>query len=90
MSEGFGFPVLEAFGSGVPVIASNTSAIPEIAGQAALLINPKNVCEITTAINKVLANERLAEGMILKGKTEYTRFSWIKCIGEYINLYNSV
>ena len=90
LSEGFGFPVLEAFGLGVPVITSNISAIPEVAGQAALLINPKNIGEITTAINKVLANKKLAVYMVLKGKAEYNRFSWIKCIDEYINLYNNI
>src|SRR5262249_35004849 len=38
--EGFGMPVLEAFGVGCPVICSNSTSLPELAGGAALLFDP--------------------------------------------------
>jgi glycosyltransferase involved in cell wall biosynthesis len=89
LSEGFGFPILEAFGAGTPVISSNTSSIPEIAGKAALLVDPENVEEISNAIEKVLGNINLQKDMVKKGKAEYNRFSWEKCINEYLDLYNN-
>src|SRR5262249_1949134 len=44
--EGFGFPVLEAMRLGCPVITGNTSATPEVAGEAAVLVNPRDDDEI--------------------------------------------
>ncbi|WP_375341310.1 glycosyltransferase [Okeania sp. SIO2C2] len=49
--EGFGFPVLEAMGCSPPVITSNISSLLEVAGDAVILVNPKNVGEITDAMN---------------------------------------
>jgi len=90
LSEGFGFPILEAFGYGVPVITSNTSAIPEIAGSAAILVDPKNVDELSNAINEGLVNHNLRQKMISEGKKRYNMFNWEKTANEYISLYNSL
>jgi glycosyltransferase involved in cell wall biosynthesis len=88
LSEGFGFPVLEGYGAGVPVVSSNTSSIPEVAGEAAILINPKNVYEIAMAIESILQNPVLVKEMVSKGKARYNEFSWEKSVNEHINLYN--
>lgn len=47
LSEGFGWPILEAFASSIPVITSNTTSLPEIAGNAAYFVNPCSVEEIS-------------------------------------------
>ena len=52
--EGFGFPVLEAMSMGVPVVCSNSSSLPEVAGEAAILVDPKNVEDIKGGIEKIL------------------------------------
>jgi|SRR3989344_1159718 len=90
LSEGFGFPVLEGFGNQVPVISSNISSIPEVAGNAAILINPESVNEIANAVGKVLDNPEQAHEMVLKGKAQYNKFSWEKCVNEYLDLYNHI
>jgi glycosyltransferase involved in cell wall biosynthesis len=89
LSEGFGFPLLEAFGLGVPVVASNVAAIPEIAGWAALLVRPDDAGEISRAILEVLDSPKLREKMIDEGKRQSTKFSWEKGANEYLSLYNS-
>ncbi|MBI3647437.1 MAG: glycosyltransferase family 4 protein [Actinobacteria bacterium] len=74
--EGFGLPVVEAMARGVPTIASDSSAIPEAAGTAALLVDPRSEGELTTAIERVLADEDLAARMREDGRAQASRFSW--------------
>ncbi len=65
--EGFGLPVLEAMACGTPVVAANTSSIPEIAGDAALLVEPKDIDGISGAIARVLTDHQLSSRMMNKG-----------------------
>jgi len=51
--EGFGLPVLEALCTDTPVITSNTSSLPEVAGEAALLVDPRNLDEIAVAMQRI-------------------------------------
>jgi alpha-1,3-rhamnosyl/mannosyltransferase len=74
--EGFGLPVVEAMMAGCPVISSNTSSLPEVAGPAALLVDPLDAEEITTAMSRVLHDENLRLQMIQDGREWVSRFSW--------------
>lgn len=76
LMEGFGLPVLEAMAMGVPVVCSNAGALTEVAGEAALLINPEKVEEITQAMELVLNHEGLAQGLREKGFKRVQQFSW--------------
>ena len=55
--EGFGIPVCEGFATGCPVIASNRGASPEVAQNAAKLVNPFDVEDMTQGLKKVLGDE---------------------------------
>ena len=74
--EGFGVPILEAFACQTPVITSKTSAMPEVAGEAAILVNPMNINEITTAMWNIIANETLRQDLINKGNIQLQNYSW--------------
>lgn len=54
LSEGFGYPILEAFAVQTPVIASNLTSIPEVGGDAALYFDPSSSEEIEEKILKIL------------------------------------
>jgi len=90
LEEGFGFPPLEAMACGTPVVTSNVSSLPEVVGNAALLVDPENVEEIASAIEKVLTDEKLREELIRKGFERVKRFSWEKTARETIEVYKSV
>ena len=65
--EGFGLPPLEAMACGTAVIASSTTAVPEVVRDAGILVNPRNIDEISDAIRLVLTNAQLKKRMIEKG-----------------------
>nr|WP_199332578.1 glycosyltransferase family 1 protein [Anabaena catenula] len=76
--EGFGLPVLEAMACGTPVITSNISSLPEVAGDAAILINPYNVGEITAAMQAIINDSEMRKQLSQKGITRANQFSWEK------------
>ena len=76
--EGFGLPILEAMNCGAPVITSNTSACPEVAGDAAILVDPRNIEEISDAMDQVCQNAHLRQSLVNKGFERARLFSWDK------------
>jgi len=76
--EGFGLPVLEAMACGTPVITSNLSSLPEVAGDAAILIDPYKVEEITDAMQAIANDTGLRSHLSQLGLQRATQFSWEK------------
>jgi glycosyltransferase involved in cell wall biosynthesis len=74
--EGFGIPIIEAFGCETPVITSNTTSLPEIAGDAALLADPNNVNEIAEQMSLLHNNQNLRLSLIEKGIARKAHFTW--------------
>jgi glycosyltransferase involved in cell wall biosynthesis len=80
--EGFGFPVLEAMACGVPVVCSGTSSLPEVAGDAALLVEPRQVEAIASALFRLLTEPGLRPELVERGFAQAERFSWRRCAQE--------
>ncbi len=76
--EGFGIPLLEAFACGTPVISSDVSAIPEVAGDAALLVDPRDEAAITEALVRVLSDQELCEELAARGRARLGQFDWLE------------
>ncbi|MBP9075484.1 MAG: glycosyltransferase family 4 protein [Haliscomenobacter sp.] len=74
--EGFGLPILEAMHCDVPVITSAAASMPEVAGDAALLVDPKQVDQIAGAMTEVWRKPELRESLIARGRTQREWFSW--------------
>jgi glycosyltransferase involved in cell wall biosynthesis len=74
--EGFGFPILEAMVVGTPVVTSDVSSMPEVAGEAAVLVDPRNEEAIVEGLARVLADEGLAGRLSEAGRDRVRRFDW--------------
>ncbi len=88
--EGFGLPVLEAMACGVPVITSNVSAMPEMAGDAGLLVDPRNTDEWADAMQLVLTDRALHDKLAYKGLERSKLFSWERTARETLAVYEHV
>jgi len=88
--EGFGVPILEAQASGRPVITSNLSPMKEVAGKGALLVNPENPEEITSAFNHLITDAELRKDLIEKGLENVKKYSAQAVANQYYNLYKTV
>jgi glycosyltransferase involved in cell wall biosynthesis len=88
--EGFGFVPLEAMAVGVPVVTSQVSAIPEVVRDAALLINPYNIGDLSYALSEISRNQVLRQQLITKGLTRATAFTWDKTASQVLEVFQSL
>lgn len=82
--EGFGLPILQAFACNCPVVTSNVSSMPEVAGDAAVLVDPKDYNSIAEGILKAISARK---GFIKKGQKRVKEFSWEKVAQETLLVY---
>ncbi len=85
--EGFGLPVLEAMGCGCPVIASNTSSLPEVAGNAALLMDPRQSDQLMRELTRVLESPSLQATLRTRGLARANTFTWDRTARETVAVY---
>jgi glycosyltransferase involved in cell wall biosynthesis len=90
LDEGFGIPVLEAMAHGVPVITSNCSALVEIAGDAALVVDPRETDEIAGALAQLAEQPRVREELARKGKLRAAQFSWESAVRKTHEVYREL
>jgi len=89
VSEGFGFPLVEAMSAGCPVIATNTTSIPEVGGDAALMINEASSAAIAEKIN-LLRDQVVRSSFIKRGLQQSRKFTWEKCFSETLKFYEDI
>jgi len=88
--EGFGLPIVEAMQSGIPVICSNVTSMPEVAGDAAILVDPFSVENITVGMVKLYTDKSLSLQLIEKGNKQKDQFSWNRTAHLFMNSINKV
>lgn len=88
--EGFGIPILEAFGYGCPLCLSNTSCFPEIAESGGAYFDPNDIDSIADTISKVISDSSVRSALIEKGELRLKNFSWKKMAHETASVYKKV
>lgn len=90
LSEGFGWPPLEAMACGTPVISSKESCMPEILGDAPLYFDPYNVDGIAKAITRVASDEKLRADLTKKGLDQVKKYNWDETAKKTLEVYKEV
>jgi glycosyltransferase involved in cell wall biosynthesis len=88
LSEGFGWPVIEAQACGAPVIASSLNPLPEVSGGAALHADPEKPADFADAFLS-LQNRVTRYELIIKGFENTKRFNIKRMTHAYLNLHQS-
>lgn len=73
--EGFGMGILEAMASGAPVVTSAVASMPEVAGDAAIVVDPRDVRAIREGIATAIDPSRRAD-LIDRGRRRAAAFTW--------------
>lgn len=85
--EGFGLPPVEAMACGTPVISSTRGALEEVVADAALIVDPENIPDITRALTDLSTDAVLAESLSSKGLANAARFHWSHTAAEVTEIY---
>lgn len=88
LGEGFGLPIVEAMACGCPVVTSTVSSMPEVAGDAAILVNPRDTDEIAGAMSRVLATPGLRERLAERGRARAVAFTWDEAARRTLRCYD--
>ena len=86
LSEGFGWPAIEAQACGAPVIASKFDPMPEINGKGALYCDPQNPDEFASAFLSLNKGKKRIQ-IIKEGFKNAERFEPTLMIDEYLQFF---
>jgi glycosyltransferase involved in cell wall biosynthesis len=80
--ESASIPVMEALACGTPIITSNVNGLQEIAGDAALLVNPRDTIAIAAALCQILSEPALRQTLSERGLIRAQRYNWDECAAQ--------
>jgi len=89
-AEGFGLTPYEAISNGCPVVCSNIPVFKENLNGGCKFVNPLDINEIKSGIEKVLKDKTENAQNIKKGLKIIKNFTWKKTASETVRLYKKI
>lgn len=77
-SEGFGLPAVEAMACGTPVVASTQGSLPEVVGPAGILVDPRDIGQIASAMDDLARRPDHAAALGRISSERAALFTWNK------------
>jgi glycosyltransferase involved in cell wall biosynthesis len=90
LTEGFGFPVLEAMHAGRPVFVARTTCLPEITGEHGFYLNSFDPSAMLAAFDSGMAAFSADPGFAARAKAHAATYSWGSAARGYTRVYESV
>lgn len=87
--EGFGLPPLEAMACAIPVICSAKGALGEVVADAARIIDPENIDDISSALQDFATNESLRSNYVRSGLARAQQFNWKTAATQTLAVYRA-
>lgn len=84
--EGFGIPVLEAFGLGIPVACSRIPALEELAGDGARFFNPEDPRSIASALEALWGDAELRARLAAAGCARSAAVDPVAALERWVEL----
>jgi glycosyltransferase involved in cell wall biosynthesis len=88
--EGFGLPLVEALACGAPTVSSNAASMPEVAGEAALLVDPRDPDAMAAAIGRVLGDRDLRQELSRRALEQARKFTWEASARQVLGIYRAL
>jgi glycosyltransferase involved in cell wall biosynthesis len=90
LTEGFGFPVLEAMAAGRPVFMARTTCLPEIAGEHGFYLDSFEPAAMTAAFVTGMATFAADPTFPDRARAHAATFSWGATAHGYARIYESI
>jgi glycosyltransferase involved in cell wall biosynthesis len=90
LAEGFGLPALEAMACGAPLVTTKGTSMEEVTGDAARLVRPGDVDELTSALDAAVTGEpgdaeRRRDGIQLA-----SAYTWAATASAHADIYRGL
>ena len=90
MYEGFGIPLLEAFGCGCPVLSSTGGALKEVGEDAAVYFDPFDSQSLYNMFLQMIGSAEIRMQCVERGKSRLGIFSWDKTFSNTLDVYKTL
>lgn len=88
--EGFGIPILEAFGAGCPVVLSRSSCFPEVAGEAAAYFNGESAEDMAQVLTQLLSRKEDLQHLRQLGYEKVKEYTWASTAQRTEDFYQRI
>ena len=85
--EEFGFPPIEAMACGCPVLSSTRGALAEVLGEAAEVLDPENIENMSDGLTRMASDENRRNELQRRGFIHARRFDWQANAAQVLSIY---
>jgi len=89
-TENFPNVLLEAMAAGLAIITSTAGGCPEVVGDAALLVEPRNVNSLRQQLKKLIDSDDLRQQLSCAAMQRVKNFSWPNIARQYVSYYQQL
>ncbi len=89
LSEGLPIALLEAMAAGCACVVTDIG-LPVTNGENAIVVPPRNVESLSSAIETLLRDDKLRERLSKNAMSEVKKYSWEKAVEEYMEIFKKL